>query len=204
MDVRWLALPAVGAAIGWVTNHLAVRMLFLPRKPLNILGLKIQGLVPRRRTELARRIAEIIEGELLSHEDIRSALADPTLLGHLRERLDWRVEAYLREKARRSNWFVGLILEGDAVGRLKDGLLEVFMAVLPAVAADVGTELERHVDIQRLIVEKVEAFDLRRLEEMVYRIARRELRHIELVGGALGFLIGLVQVLVLQLLARYA
>jgi uncharacterized membrane protein YheB (UPF0754 family) len=204
MSIRWLALPLVGAVIGWFTNHLAVKMLFVPRKPWRMLGMTIQGLIPRRRTELAQSIADTVEKELFSLDDIRSALADAEYQQRLRQRIAARADTYLKTKARRSHWFVGLVLEGDAVGRLKDALLDGLMAALPSVAEDFATELESHIDIRRLVVEKVERFELDRIEQIVHRIARTELRHIEWVGGVLGFVIGLLQLLALYLLEACA
>ena len=48
-------------------------------------------------------------------------------------------------------------------------------------------------------MEKVQAFDLDRLENMILEIATRELRAIEILGGVLGVLIGLIQVGILML-----
>ena len=49
----WGLLPIIAAIIGWGTNYLAVRMLFHPRKQKNILGLKLQGVFPKRQKVLA-------------------------------------------------------------------------------------------------------------------------------------------------------
>jgi len=68
-----------------------------------------------------------------------------------------------------------------------------------------GDELHRglgeHLDIHAMVRERIEGFDLDRLEEIVHSIAKRELRHIEILGGFLGALIGLVQAGLLHLLA---
>ena len=38
---KLVAMPLVGGAIGWVTNFLAIRMLFRPRLPRRVLGLTV-------------------------------------------------------------------------------------------------------------------------------------------------------------------
>src|SRR3954470_16802295 len=55
---------------GWFTNWLAVKLLLKPVRPINILGLRIQGLLPRRQADLAERISEAIAREFLKEEDI--------------------------------------------------------------------------------------------------------------------------------------
>jgi uncharacterized membrane protein YheB (UPF0754 family) len=52
----YLAPPVLGAFIGYITNVVAVELLFHPKKPVNIFGFKIQGLVPARSKEIVERI----------------------------------------------------------------------------------------------------------------------------------------------------
>jgi uncharacterized membrane protein YheB (UPF0754 family) len=66
-----LLLPILLAGLhGWFTNWLAVKLLLKPVRPINILGFKIQGLLPRRQADLADRISEAISREFLKEEDI--------------------------------------------------------------------------------------------------------------------------------------
>ena len=52
-------------------NWLALKMLFRPRKPVNLGPYKLQGLIPSRRNVLSGTIAKTISDELLSSEDIQ-------------------------------------------------------------------------------------------------------------------------------------
>ena len=64
--MTFIFLPLTGALIGWITNLLAIRLLFHPRRPLRLwpLPFKIQGLLPKRREELAENIADIVSEQL--------------------------------------------------------------------------------------------------------------------------------------------
>jgi uncharacterized membrane protein YheB (UPF0754 family) len=53
--------PFVGALIGWLTNYLAIKMLFRPRQPRFIFGLLCR-VIPRRQRDLALKIGEVVEG----------------------------------------------------------------------------------------------------------------------------------------------
>ena len=57
------------------------------------------------------------------------------------------------------------------------------------------------MDFQQIVRSKVEAFDLGRLEQIIYDISAKELKTIEYLGGVLGLLVGLAQV-GLMLLAK--
>ena len=70
----FLLTPLITATIGWVTNWLAIKMLFYPRKPLRFFFWKWQGLIPRRQQQLATEAAEIIEREILQQHLILSEI----------------------------------------------------------------------------------------------------------------------------------
>ncbi|MCC5830848.1 MAG: DUF445 family protein [Phycisphaeraceae bacterium] len=70
---KHLLLGLIGASVGFLTNYIAIQMLFQPEDGgqnhwlrVLTLGLWRQGLVPRRRRELARRIGDLVEAELLT------------------------------------------------------------------------------------------------------------------------------------------
>jgi len=55
IEIKIIFIPLIGAIIGLLTNWIAVKMLFHPRK--EIFG--IQGVIPKRKKDIARRIGEI-------------------------------------------------------------------------------------------------------------------------------------------------
>ena len=60
----------VGTLIGWFTNYQAIKLLFRPYKEVNLLFFKIQGLIPKNRDRISENLAETIEKELISLDDI--------------------------------------------------------------------------------------------------------------------------------------
>jgi uncharacterized membrane protein YheB (UPF0754 family) len=74
--------PLAGAAIGFITNVLAIRMLFRPLRPYYLFGLRIPftpGILPRERARLAESIGAMVERELLTPEILRERLAGEEL-----------------------------------------------------------------------------------------------------------------------------
>ena len=64
----------VGAAIGGITNSLAIKMLFRPYKPLYMFGKRVPftpGLIPKRREELANQMGKMVVEHLLTVEGIK-------------------------------------------------------------------------------------------------------------------------------------
>ncbi|WP_170292688.1 DUF445 domain-containing protein [Metabacillus idriensis] len=74
-----LFMIAIGAVIGGITNHLAIKMLFKPHNAKYLFGKKVPftpGLIPKRRVELADQMGKMVVGHLLTPEGIRRKLAN--------------------------------------------------------------------------------------------------------------------------------
>ena len=189
-----LLTPFITALIGWLTNWVAIKMLFHPLKPMNLLLFKWQGLIPRRQKQMAAETAEIIEREILQQHMI------------LQEIRKIELGPYLEQAAHRLVWErIGPQLRSIPLlgGFVNDSILARFEAITVAeikeeaspLMEEVATKFEASVDLKQMIEDNIAAFDLERLEDIVNAVAKREFRTIERLGAVLGFLIGCVQVL---------
>ncbi|MBP3048296.1 DUF445 domain-containing protein [Bacillus subtilis subsp. subtilis] len=73
----FIFMIVIGAAIGAVTNHLAIQMLFRPYKAYYMFGKRVPftpGLIPRRRDELAKQMGLMVVNHLLTPEGIKKRL----------------------------------------------------------------------------------------------------------------------------------
>jgi uncharacterized membrane protein YheB (UPF0754 family) len=197
----WLT-PLVGAFIGWLTNYVAIKMLFRPREPWYVLGFPMQGVMPRRQRDLALKIGEVVEEELLKSEDLLSAINTEELRAHLTEVVEVRVDRFLREKLFRGEFLYERVLSREAVQRVKRMLITELVNLFPLEVEAAITQLVEKVNIRKIVADRVTQFDFDRLENLVYRVARTELLWVEYLGGVLGFLIGLLQVLFIWLMAE--
>lgn len=191
----WIVPPLLGAAIGYLTNRLAVRMIFRPIRPVRILGLRLQGLIGRRQGELATRIGQVVGDHLVQHEDLARALRQIDLERFLGDALERGLAPRLAELRRAP--FVGSFLSDERVARWKQSLVRGLVEDEEALVRGLEEALESGLDVRDLVARRVEAFPVERLEALVLDVASRELRAIELLGGLLGFLIGVVQAVVL-------
>jgi len=92
----WVVPPLVGAIIGYITNWLAIKMLFRPLEAHRLFGLRLPftpGLLPRERTRLSRSIGHTVANELLTEDVVRKRLAEPDV----REALAGAIGDRLRE-----------------------------------------------------------------------------------------------------------
>ncbi|MDR2752311.1 MAG: DUF445 family protein [Clostridiales bacterium] len=91
----FLITPVVGAVIGYITNWLAIKMLFLPKEEKRIFGIKIPltpGLIPKERVRLTKKVAETVSGKLLTPEVLKSELNSQKTSDSMERLLDEMLE----------------------------------------------------------------------------------------------------------------
>lgn len=80
--------PLLGAVIGYVTNYIAIRMLFRPLRAWRIFGMRVPltpGIIPSKRHELAQKMGEMVGSHLLTAEDVGQALEKEAFRRELRQ-----------------------------------------------------------------------------------------------------------------------
>ncbi len=84
--LEYILPPLIGASIGYVTNSIAIKMLFKPYKAWKVIGLKVPftpGVIPKHREELARNIGNMVGNLLLNEETLNKQLTSPHTHGIL-------------------------------------------------------------------------------------------------------------------------
>ena len=104
---EFFLMVGVGALIGWLTNYLAIKLLFRPYEEVNFVFFKLQGLIPKRRHEIAVNIADVIEKELISMKEIGEKLdTDSMEYDELDEFLDKLVNEKIKAELLEKNPFL--------------------------------------------------------------------------------------------------
>lgn len=184
----WLA-PFMGGFIGWITNRVAIYLLFRPRRPVPVI--RFQGLLPRHQRDLARSIGDVVQTQLMPVDALLKELDLPALKASMTEAVANHVHRRLAEQWPR---FLPPALREAAEGFLTDVAVRETVLLFDRVAADAEQKLRTNLHVGRLAEEQIMALDLDELERLVRGLAHRQLRHIEWAGAVLGFLIGLLQV----------
>ena len=194
----WIVVPLLGGAIGYTTNRIAVKMLFRPVEPVNVLGFRVQGLLGRRQKDLARSIGRVVGDHLVQHDDILRGLGSLDLETLIGAALDKGIAAKVDQL--RSLPLVGGFLTDDRIQDLRDSLTRGILKEKESIFEAIERAVEDGLDVQKLVEDKVAAFPVLKLESLVLDVASKELRAIEILGGVLGLLIGIVQVVAISLL----
>src|SRR3990170_2644403 len=177
LDYKLLMPPFVGAAIGWLTNYVAIKLLFRPHVPVEVFGFKLQGLIPKRRKEIARSIARTIEREILSSEDVAGMLRN----------MEWKdeVEKVIEEMV--EHRFGSRIGKIPVIGLASENLKYHIKYLLTKEAVkqidrkkdEIVARFRENVDVKELVVSRIDNLNFERFESLLTDFIARELKHLE-------------------------
>lgn len=192
-------LPIIAALTGWITNYIAIKMLFHPREKVKVLFLEIQGIFPKRQNKLAEKLGKIVADELFSVEDVKKVLKDEKTTQEIVSVIDEKLDDFLDNKLIDTMPMLAMFMSDELKQTIKGTLEEEFKLMLPEVVNRLAKNLDHNMDVEKTVYEKVVNFSTDKLEEILYSIMKKEFKFIEILGGILGFMIGLIQLALLQL-----
>lgn len=118
---KLIAVPVIGAIIGYATNWIAVKMLFRPHHEVRLWGIKLPftpGVIPKGQGRLARAVGKAVEEQLLTKEVLSRVL--------LSEETKNKVKAAVCDWIKREKHST-LTLEKAAVGLTSEETVEHFL-----------------------------------------------------------------------------
>ncbi|GAA0109903.1 MULTISPECIES: DUF445 domain-containing protein [Clostridium] len=186
-----LILTIVGGLIGWITNILAIKLLFRPIKPVKIpiLNIEILGLIPKRKKEIAANIGEVISNELLSMDDILDQALNNSNGENFNSYITDKIKNIINEKLN----IIPMPFRMMAAPYIDEILNKEVPNAVDEISVDLLDKAKENVNIQEIVEEKINQLDLEKLEDIIIKVAKKELKHIEILGLVLGAIIGVLQ-----------
>ncbi len=196
MTYGLILLPLVSAFIGWFVNRIAIKMLFHPRQPKKILWFTLQGIFPKKQQQFAEKIGKLVSGELLSFRDITEKITDPGNIKRVMPQIEAHIEQFLKVKLPQQMPVIGMFIGDRTINELKAVFITELETLFPVIMQQYMLNLENDLNLEKIVTQKVARFSSDKLEEMLIAIMSKEFRFVEIMGGILGFLIGLLQVFI--------
>lgn len=192
-------LTAVGAVIGWLTNVLAIKMLFRPIRPIIIpvLNITIQGLIPKRRQDISKSIGEVVEKELISINEIFDRMVTEEnkleVIAIIKEKLlkviDYKIPA-----------IIPYSIKSKIIEYFEEQINKDAMSILDSSIDGIISTTVHKINIGEMVENKIDELELENMEKLILSLASRELKYIELLGGVLGGIIGLIQAVIIRII----
>jgi len=207
-----LFIPVCAAVVGWVTNWIAVQMIFYPIafiglpikqavlgsiygcQVLSPLGWGWQGIVPAKAAQMAMLMVTMVTEKLVDVQEVFYRLDPAAVARLLQPQLPLLALDIGSEQL--PGWAVGLAERGVRAGKLPADLAalahELQLRYLSGFTQALQAQVHRVLDLKELVVTSMCA-DRPLIVAMFQRCGRDELAFLVNSGLWFGFLLGLIQ-----------
>jgi len=135
---HFLIGPAVGAVIGYITNDIAIRMLFRPHEAKYILGLKVPftpGIIPKEKTRIAGAIGKAVSENLMNREVLEKSLLSDEMVAKIGNAIDEFVTTQ-SSNDETIEQFAGHYLPPDDIAVMRDDMTDGIVKMITAKLQD--------------------------------------------------------------------
>jgi uncharacterized membrane protein YheB (UPF0754 family) len=186
-----IVMPLFGAAIGWCTDWLAIKLVFFPRERRKILGvLPLQGVFQRRRDEVAKQYAAIVARDVMTMPNLVAAVLNGPKADRLRAMVRETVEEAIDEQAGLARPLVG----PNRFTELKKTAADRAIRYLPTTMLTAERYATEALDIRDTIAQKMRRLTRVEYEALLRPAFRQDEWKLIAVGAVIGAIIGELQV----------
>ncbi|MEP6675259.1 MAG: DUF445 domain-containing protein [Ferruginibacter sp.] len=185
---------------GWLIASILIKIIFRPIQKINIAGFKLQGVFPANQQLIAQKAGQIAAAQLFSFNDIEDKIADPRLFENLKPEMEKHIDLFLREKLKVSFPMISMFIGDKTINQLKNAFLTEVEELFPVMMKNYVGQLKEDINIEALISKKINDISPAQLETLLLQSAKKEISLIKWLGAFTGFMLGILQAIIIQLL----
>lgn len=197
-----LALPLFGLLTGGLTDWVALQMIFRPLEKRTVFpGIKWHGVFQREREEVIRGYASLMAREIFTPKAIMESL----LTGPMSDKFFDIIQQEIGRTIDSQMGFTGRVI--NAVGsrqyqEMKQKLAASVIEKLPETSSYIENYVASRLDLENVMIEKMMVLDSKSYENLLRPAFKDDEWIIVVLGAALGFLCGELQLQLILLLAH--
>ena len=191
----WWVLPIAGVLVGYLTNLIAVRMIFLPIRPRRIGPITLHGLFMRRQPEVSKVYARIIADDVITLANIGEELRYGPQADRTHQMIRQALRPAIDKALGPARAAVRMALGRREYDELSTTLTDRAASFTMIPLADASFNLQQADRIQALIEQRMLELPPDDFAEMLRTAIEEDEWMLIFVGGVLGFVAGCLQAL---------
>ncbi|GAA3556475.1 DUF445 family protein [Amycolatopsis ultiminotia] len=193
-----LVLPLFGLGIGWFTDWLALKMIFLPRSPRRFFGLYTwQGVFQKRRDEVAADYGDMIAREIITVPNLLEAVLRGPKSDRLFSMISREVQKTIDAQASVVKPFVAIAVGTKRFQEMKQAAAAKAAERVPETIRHAEHYAVNALDVRNTIVDRMRRLTPLEFEQLLRPAFRQDEWKLIAVGAVIGGLVGELQALLL-------
>ena len=198
--LQYILLLLLFCFTGWFVIWITVRLLFSPKQPIAVAGIRVQGILPAQQQSIAKKIGRLVSTELFSFDALQQKATSPENFERLKPEIEKHIDVFLREKLKLTFPMLSMLIGEKTINQMKTAFLTELETMFPVLLKSYISNLEKDLDIEKEVTEKIAGFSISEIESQVYGAAKKQLNKLYLLGAGIGLLTGLLYILLNMLL----
>jgi uncharacterized membrane protein YheB (UPF0754 family) len=186
----WI-LPAAGFAVGYLTNWIAIKLVFAPREPIKVGPITVQGLFHKRQKEVAEAFGRTVATRVLNADNIVKTVMETDGAAQMNEIIEHRVGALIDKYASQPLAMV-LVPESERAA-LRSELLERIKKEWPKPGGFFHTFAGESVDLDGELERRMKGLDRESYEGVLRPAFQQDEWKLIAAGAVLGTAAGILQ-----------
>ncbi|MDH3200878.1 MAG: hypothetical protein OEM15_08300 [Myxococcales bacterium] len=186
----WI-LPAAGFGVGYVTNWIALKLVFHPREPVKIGPMTVQGLFHKRQAEVAQAFGRTVANKVLNADNIVISVMDSPGAIRMNEIVEQRVGELIGKYE--AHPIAALVLPAERRPQFRAELLERIEREWPKPGGFFHTFAAEAVDLQGELERRMAALDRATYEGVLRPAFQQDEWKLIAAGAVLGTVAGVLQ-----------
>lgn len=186
----WI-LPAAGFGVGYLTNWIAIKLVFYPREPVKVGPIVVQGLFHKRQPEVAEAFGRIVATRVLNADNIVRTVMESDGADRMNEIVEHRLGEVIDKYE--AHPMAALVLPIEERPALRAELLERIRREWPKRGGFFHTFAGKAVDLRGELERRMKALNRQEYEGVLRPAFQQDEWKLIAVGAVLGTLAGFLQ-----------
>lgn len=186
----WI-LPAAGFVVGYLTNWIAIKLVFAPREPIKVGPITVQGLFHKRQNEVAEAFGRTVATRVLNADNIVKTVMETDGAARMNEIIERRVGALIDEYV--SHPLVMILVPESERAALRSELLERIKTEWPKPGGFFHTFAGESVDLDGELERRMKGLDRESYEGVLRPAFQQDEWKLIAAGAVLGTAAGILQ-----------
>ncbi|GIX41268.1 MAG: hypothetical protein KatS3mg129_1001 [Leptospiraceae bacterium] len=193
---QWWSMPITGVIVGYITNWLAILMIFRPLEPRKFIFIYYQGLFLKRQAEVSWELADVLDKRVFHAQNLITMFFEGKTGEAFLDILIQRINAGFKEVVEDKPFLVPMVISYEQKEKIKKEIQQLILNSLPEIFEHLKDYLKQSIGMKELIANFLAFLPPAEFEHLLHSVFKEDEKTLILLGAILGGFVGFIQAII--------